>query len=285
MLDLVPTALVPDGARLYPVGRLDQDSEGLLAPDQRRRLGRTGPPSRATASSANTRSGCGRRSTREQLDALEAGHRARRGPRGARAACARSPTPTRSGSSRSWILRPPPLAWYRATLTQGWKRQLRRMFARGRSARRPPRPRSHRTRADRRAALRARPVAQGARDPRTRRRRRSGPANRGPVRPRTSRSDPEQPVSCPGCLRLHRDRRALVVALDGPGSSGKSSVGAAAARELGYRFFDTGLLYRAITWLALDRGVGSRRCGCAGRPRRGARARRRRRRPPDARPE
>ena len=49
----------------------------------------------------------------------------------------------------------------------------------------------------------------------------------------------------------------LIVALDGPGSSGKSSVGAAAARELGYRFFDTGLLYRAITWLALDRLVGS----------------------------
>jgi cytidylate kinase len=49
----------------------------------------------------------------------------------------------------------------------------------------------------------------------------------------------------------------LVVALDGPGSSGKSSVGAAAARELGYRFFDTGLLYRAVTWLALDRSVGS----------------------------
>jgi cytidylate kinase len=52
-------------------------------------------------------------------------------------------------------------------------------------------------------------------------------------------------------------RRGLVVALDGPGSSGKSSVGAAAARELGYRFFDTGLLYRAITWLALDRKIGS----------------------------
>ena len=52
-------------------------------------------------------------------------------------------------------------------------------------------------------------------------------------------------------------QEGLVVALDGPGSSGKSSVGAAAARELGYRFFDTGLLYRAITWLALDRKVGS----------------------------
>ena len=30
VLDLVPTALVPDGARLYPVGRLDQDCEGML---------------------------------------------------------------------------------------------------------------------------------------------------------------------------------------------------------------------------------------------------------------
>jgi cytidylate kinase len=47
----------------------------------------------------------------------------------------------------------------------------------------------------------------------------------------------------------------LVVALDGPGSSGKSSVGEAAAREVGYRFCDTGLLYRAVTWLAEERGV------------------------------
>jgi CMP/dCMP kinase len=47
----------------------------------------------------------------------------------------------------------------------------------------------------------------------------------------------------------------LVVALDGPASSGKSSVGAAAAETLGYRFCDTGLLYRAATWLALKRRV------------------------------
>ncbi len=45
------------------------------------------------------------------------------------------------------------------------------------------------------------------------------------------------------------------MALDGPGSSGKSTVGAEAARRLGYRFCDTGLLYRAVTWLALERGV------------------------------
>lgn len=55
--------------------------------------------------------------------------------------------------------------------------------------------------------------------------------------------------------RAGHGARGLVVALDGPASSGKSSVGAAAAKELGYRFCDTGLLYRAVTWLALHRGV------------------------------
>jgi cytidylate kinase len=49
--------------------------------------------------------------------------------------------------------------------------------------------------------------------------------------------------------------RQLVVALDGPGSSGKSTVGAEAARRVRYRFCDTGLLYRAVTYLALQRGV------------------------------
>lgn len=49
--------------------------------------------------------------------------------------------------------------------------------------------------------------------------------------------------------------RGPVVALDGPGSSGKSSVGAAVADALGARFLDTGLLYRALTWLSLERGL------------------------------
>jgi len=48
---------------------------------------------------------------------------------------------------------------------------------------------------------------------------------------------------------------APVIALDGPGSSGKSSVGAAVAAALGLRFLDTGLLYRSLTWLALERGI------------------------------
>lgn len=50
-------------------------------------------------------------------------------------------------------------------------------------------------------------------------------------------------------------RRPLIVAVDGPGSSGKSTVGAGAATVLGYRFFDTGLLYRGVAWIATDRGV------------------------------
>ncbi|HEY6569555.1 MAG TPA: (d)CMP kinase [Candidatus Limnocylindrales bacterium] len=49
--------------------------------------------------------------------------------------------------------------------------------------------------------------------------------------------------------------RRIVVALDGPASSGKSSVGAAAAGRLGLRFVDTGLLYRALTAAALREGI------------------------------
>jgi cytidylate kinase len=49
--------------------------------------------------------------------------------------------------------------------------------------------------------------------------------------------------------------RRIVVALDGPASSGKSSVGAAAARVVRYRFCDTGLLYRALAWAAIERSV------------------------------
>ena len=45
-------------------------------------------------------------------------------------------------------------------------------------------------------------------------------------------------------------RQGLVVAVDGPASSGKSTVGSRVAEALGYRFVDTGLLYRGVTWLA-----------------------------------
>ena len=45
------------------------------------------------------------------------------------------------------------------------------------------------------------------------------------------------------------------VAIDGPGASGKTTVGARVAGRLRFRFLDTGLTYRAATWAALRRGV------------------------------
>ncbi|MCC6421147.1 MAG: (d)CMP kinase [Gemmataceae bacterium] len=45
------------------------------------------------------------------------------------------------------------------------------------------------------------------------------------------------------------------IAIDGPAASGKTSVGQALARALGYSFLDTGLMYRAFTLAALRRGI------------------------------
>ncbi|GAA3468271.1 (d)CMP kinase [Nonomuraea roseola] len=47
----------------------------------------------------------------------------------------------------------------------------------------------------------------------------------------------------------------LVVAMDGPSGSGKSSASRGVARALGLRYLDTGAMYRAITWWMLQRGV------------------------------
>ncbi len=46
-----------------------------------------------------------------------------------------------------------------------------------------------------------------------------------------------------------------IIAIDGPAASGKSTIGLRLAKALGYFFFDTGVMYRAVTWLALERGV------------------------------
>jgi 23S rRNA pseudouridine2605 synthase len=128
VLDLVPTALVPDGTRLYPVGRLDQDSEGLLLltndGDWAERVlhPRFGVEREYAVALAEPL-------TSDQARALSAGIRLDEGLaklvgplRTARAADTRELAAT---------LDPPPdprYAWYRAILAQGWKRQLRRMF-------------------------------------------------------------------------------------------------------------------------------------------------------------
>lgn len=47
----------------------------------------------------------------------------------------------------------------------------------------------------------------------------------------------------------------VVVAIDGPAGSGKSSVAKSAARALGYGYLDTGAAYRALAWHALEHGI------------------------------
>jgi CMP/dCMP kinase len=47
----------------------------------------------------------------------------------------------------------------------------------------------------------------------------------------------------------------LIVAIDGPAGAGKSTVARALAQRLGFRYLDTGAMYRALTWLALQRGL------------------------------
>jgi CMP/dCMP kinase len=48
----------------------------------------------------------------------------------------------------------------------------------------------------------------------------------------------------------------MIVAIDGPAGSGKSTIARGLAERLGFRYLDTGAMYRALTWLALEDGLG-----------------------------
>jgi cytidylate kinase len=48
---------------------------------------------------------------------------------------------------------------------------------------------------------------------------------------------------------------AKIITIDGPAASGKSTLGHKLAQALGYLYFDTGVMYRAVTWLALRQGL------------------------------
>ena len=127
IIDLVPTALA-SGARLYPVGRLDQDSEGLIL------LTNDGAWAERVL---HPRFGVEREyalGLRRPLDdaqqaSLRAGIRLEEGL--ATLSHLRLMTTVEVRKLEAVLLPPPPpdLAWYRSTLQQGWKRQLRRMFA------------------------------------------------------------------------------------------------------------------------------------------------------------
>jgi cytidylate kinase len=47
----------------------------------------------------------------------------------------------------------------------------------------------------------------------------------------------------------------MIVAIDGPAGAGKSTVARALAERLHFRYLDTGAMYRAMTWLAMQRGI------------------------------
>ena len=53
---------------------------------------------------------------------------------------------------------------------------------------------------------------------------------------------------------VHRLKPAII-AVDGPAASGKSTMGYLVADALDFLLFDTGVMYRAVTWAALDRSV------------------------------
>ncbi len=126
VLEMLPTALVPEGARLYPVGRLDQDSEGLLI------LTNDGAWADRVL---HPRHGIEREYaiglraplSAEQVVNLKAGIPLDEGLATLTGFRATTEIETRRMVE---LLSPPPseLVWYRAILAQGWRRQLRRMF-------------------------------------------------------------------------------------------------------------------------------------------------------------
>jgi cytidylate kinase len=255
VVELVPAELRRDAPRLYPVGRLDRESEGLIL------LTNDGDWADRVL---HPRYGVEREyavGLRKPLNEQQ-----RRGLQGG--------ITLEEGDARLTLLRPATtvetrklaalvgdgtdrLFWYRVVLTQGWKRQIRRMF----TAVGAPVSRLVRVRL---GTLWLEPLRSGQSRALTHREASSLSSGAGALNPGSSSPNPAEvrgsaprgSASGAPSTRTAADRApSLVVTLDGPASSGKSTVGAGAAGQLGYRFCDTGMLYRALTWLALERGV------------------------------
>ena len=223
VLDLVPPELRREAARLYPVGRLDRDSAGLLLLTNdgdwaQRMLHPSHGIEREYAVGVQEAIGEGRR------DTLEAGIEMEEGM--ARLDHLRAATTVDVRNLTGWLGREAAgLTWYHVTLRQGFKRQVRRMFgALGIPVRRLVRVRFGTLRL---AGMRL-----------------------GDVR-ELQIGERRRLDALVGSASQH----GLIVSIDGPGGSGKSTVGVRAARELRYRFCDTGVLYRGLTWLAVDEGA------------------------------
>ena len=243
VVDLVPPELVR-GARLYPVGRLDQDSEGLILLTNdgdwaehvlHPRYGVEREYAVALARTLN----------RDQAEALEGGVELAEGVATLGGAAGpdadRGPAPGRPARAAA---RPAGWSGSGARSTRAGSASCGGC-SRGRRPGAAARPGPDRDAAPRHAGGGRRPGADHGRG----------------AAPRPSARRPLIAATLPTAIlsgmpsRSGQSTRRIVVALDGPASSGKSSVGAAAAEQLQLRFVDTGLFYRALTALALLEGV------------------------------
>ncbi len=228
VLELVPAELRARAQRLFPVGRLDRDSEGLLLLTNdgdwaQRMLHPSHGVEREYAVGVERDLDGQQRLALERGIVLEEGRATLTDLSAATSADVRLLGQLLGRQARE-------LTWYRVTLRQGMKRQIRRMFsAVGVPVRRLVRIRF--------GTLRLAGMSLGD------------------VR-ELSGADKRQLDALSGApVRDKAARHGLVVSIDGPGGSGKSTVGMRAAAELGYRFCDTGVLYRGLTWLAMERGA------------------------------
>jgi 23S rRNA pseudouridine2605 synthase len=210
VLSLVPVA---PGARLWPAGRLDVGSEGLML------LTNDGPWANRVL---HPRYGLVReyavlvdgRPDGEALDRLVGGVTLDDGPARLLAVRRALPPPEVPGP------RGEQGTWLRVEVGEGRKREVRRLFAAV----------GHRVRRLVRTRL--------------------GTVTLAGLAPGSWRLLREQEVEA-----LERGAQAVTVAIDGTSGSGKSTIGHALANRIGATFVDTGLMYRALTLAALDRGI------------------------------
>lgn len=210
------------GVRLWPAGRLDVDSEGLMV------LTNDGDWANRVL---HPRYGVEREyaalvdpaPTRDDMDALLAGVELDDGPARLLAIQLALPPPEVSRSS------PERGRWVRLRVGEGRKHEIRRLMAAGGY------------RVERLVRTRLGPLSlDGLREGEWRPLRPAEVKAMAGARPKVRADDPRKP---------------LTVAIDGPSGSGKSTVGHAVAQRTGATFVDTGLMYRALTLAALERGV------------------------------
>jgi cytidylate kinase len=237
VIDLVPGEMRARAQRLFPVGRLDRESEGLIVlTNDGEWAQRMLHPSHGVEREYAV--GIDVPLKNDQRDLLERGVELEEGI--ARIAHLRPATTAElrllgdlvGRASRYHI-------WYFVTLRQGMKRQIRRMFsAAGVPVRRLVRVRF--------GTLRLTGMAMGDVRELSATERRQLDALSG---------EPATKKKAATKQGATKSRKGLIVSIDGPGSSGKSTVGMRAAAQLHYRFCDTGVLYRGLTWLAMERGA------------------------------